>query len=155
MTVVHLFGQSADLDPILEICKRYELPLIEDAANAMGSQYRGRPVGTFGDVAAFSFGGNKIITGTYGGMLVAQRPEWVDKARYWSTQARDPGVNYLHSELGFNYRMSNVIAGIVRGQLEILPLRVEQRRAIAGRHRDALEPIGLSLMPPTACTPIG
>ena len=147
VTVVHLFGQSADLDPILEICRRYELPLIEDAANAMGSQYKGRPVGTFGDIGAFSFGGNKIITGTSGGMLVAQRHDRVDKARYWSTQARDPGINYLHSELGFNYRMSNVIAGIVRGQLEILLTRVEQRRAIAMRYRDALEPVGLSLMP--------
>ena len=147
VTLVHLFGQSADLDPILEICRRYELPLIEDAANAMGSQYHGRPVGTFGDVAAFSFGGNKIITGSCGGMLVAQREDWVDKARYWSTQARDPGINYLHSELGFNYRMSNVIAGIVRGQLEFLSTRVQQRRAIAFRYRDALEPIGLSLMP--------
>jgi pyridoxal phosphate-dependent aminotransferase EpsN len=100
-----------------------------------------------GDVGIFSFNGNKIITGTSGGMLSSPRREWVDQARFWSTQARDPGVNYLHSQLGFNYRMSNVLAGIVRGQLEILTTRLEQRRAVAFRYRDALAPIGLSLMP--------
>jgi pyridoxal phosphate-dependent aminotransferase EpsN len=147
VTVVHLFGQSADLGPILEICQRYELPLIEDAAEALGAEYKGRRPGSFGDIGIFSFNGNKIITGTSGGMLASRRKEWVDKARYWSTQARDPGVNYLHSEVGFNYRMSNVIAGIVRGQLEILPQRVEQRRAIAFRYRDALAPLCVSLMP--------
>jgi pyridoxal phosphate-dependent aminotransferase EpsN len=147
VTVVHLFGQSADLDPILETCRRYELPLIEDAAEALGAEYKGKPPGSFGDVGIFSFNGNKIITGTSGGMLSSPRKEWVDKARHWSTQARDPGVNYLHSELGFNYRMSNVLAGIVRGQLEVLATRVEQRRAIAFRYREALESVGLTLMP--------
>jgi pyridoxal phosphate-dependent aminotransferase EpsN len=150
VTVVHLFGQSTDLAPILETCRRYELPLIEDAANAMGTLYHGRQVGSFGDVGVFSFGGNKIITGTAGGMLVSPRPEWVDKARHWSTQARDPGVNYLHSELGFNYRMSNVLAGIVRGQMEVLQERVEQRRAVAFRYREALEGVGFALMPQAA-----
>ena len=145
VTVVHLFGQSADLDPILETCRRYELPLIEDAAEALGAEYKGKAPGSFGDVGIFSFNGNKIITGTAGGMLSSPRKEWVDKARHWSTQARDPGVNYLHSELGFNYRMSNVLAGIVRGQLEILATRVEQRRAIAFRYRDALASVGLTL----------
>jgi pyridoxal phosphate-dependent aminotransferase EpsN len=147
VTVVHLFGQSADLDPIVETCRRYELPLIEDAAEALGAEYKGKPPGSFGDIGIFSFNGNKIITGTAGGMLSSPRQEWVDKARHWSTQARDPGVNYLHSELGFNYRMSNVLAGIVRGQLEVLATRVEQRRAIAFRYRDALESVGLKLMP--------
>jgi pyridoxal phosphate-dependent aminotransferase EpsN len=147
VTVVHLFGQSAHLDPILETCRRYDLPLIEDAANALGAEYKGKPPGTFGDLGIFSFSGNKIITGTSGGMLVSPRQDLVDKARFWSTQARDPGVNYLHSELGFNYRMSNVIAAIVRGQLDVLPDRVQQRRAIAFRYQNALGPIGLSLMP--------
>ena len=147
VTVVHLFGQSADLDPILETCRRYELPLIEDAAEALGAEYKGKPPGSFGDIGIFSFNGNKIITGTAGGMLSSPRKEWVDKARHWSTQARDPGVNYLHSELGFNYRMSNVLAGIIRGQLEVLATRVEQRRAIAFRYRDALESVGFTLMP--------
>ncbi len=147
VTVVHLFGQSADLDPILEICRRYELPLIEDAAEALGATYKGRAPGSLGDMGIFSFNGNKIITGTSGGMFASPRQDWVDKARYWSTQARDPGGNYLHSEIGYNYRLSNVLAGIVRGQLEVLATRVEQRRAIAFRYRDALQDIGFTLMP--------
>jgi len=152
VTVVHLFGQSADLDPILESCCRYEIPLIEDAAEALGTQYQGKQVGTFGDVGVFSFNGNKIITGTSGGMLVSARKEWVEKARFWSTQARDRdplGVNnYVHSEVGYNYRMSNVLAGVVLGQLEVLSMRVEQRRAIAYHYRDALADLpGIDLMP--------
>jgi pyridoxal phosphate-dependent aminotransferase EpsN len=135
------------LDPIIQTCREYELPLIEDAAEALGAEYKGRPPGSFGDIGIFSFNGNKIITGTSGGMLVSPRKDWVDKARFWSTQAFDPGTNYLHSELGYNYRMSNVLAGIVRGQLEVLSERVQQRRAIAFRYRDALEDFGMSLMP--------
>jgi len=138
---VHLFGQSADLDPILEACRRYELPLLEDAAESLGGWYKGHHPGTLGDVGVFSFNGNKIITGTSGGMLVSPRKEWVDKARYWSTQARDPDPeglkNYVHSELGYNYRLSNVLAGIVRGQLEVLELRVQQRRAVFERYQQA------------------
>lgn len=140
--VVHLFGQSAEVEAIVSTCNRYEIPIIEDAANSLGATYRGRLVGTFGQVGAFSFGGNKIVTATVGGMLVSPRKDWVEKARYWSTQARDPdpdGVNnYVHSEVGYNYRMSNVLAGIARGQLEVLPLRVEQRRAVFHRYREAL-----------------
>jgi pyridoxal phosphate-dependent aminotransferase EpsN len=147
VTVVHLFGQTADLDPILETCRLYELPLIEDAAEALGAQYKGKVPGSLGELGVFSFNGNKIITGTSGGLLVAERKDWIDKARYWSTQARDPGMNYLHSELGYNYRLSNVLAGIVRGQLEVLDCRVNQRRAVAFRYRDALQEIGLALMP--------
>jgi pyridoxal phosphate-dependent aminotransferase EpsN len=147
VTVVHLFGQSADLDPILEICRRYELPVIEDAAEALGARYKGRLVGTLGDIGVYSFNGNKIITGTSGGMLVSPRGDWVEKALYWSTQARDPGVNYLHSEIGYNYRPSNVLAGIIRAQLSLLPIRIEQRRAIAFRYWDALSPVGFTLMP--------
>jgi pyridoxal phosphate-dependent aminotransferase EpsN len=150
VTVVHLFGQSADLDPILETCRRYELPLIEDAANSLGTLYKNKQVGTLGDVGVYSFGGNKMITATVGGMLVSPRKDWVEKARYWGAQARDPGLNYLHSEVGYNYRLSNVLAGIVRGQLEVLDTRVQQRRAIAFRYRDALIPLGLSLMPQAA-----
>jgi pyridoxal phosphate-dependent aminotransferase EpsN len=142
VSVVHLFGQAADLDPIVEICARYEVPLLEDAAESLGARYRGRHPGTFGAVGVYSFNGNKIITGTSGGMLVSPRAEWVARARHWSTQARDPdpaGVkNYVHSELGYNYRLSNVLAGIVRGQLEVLDLRVRQRRAVFERYREAL-----------------
>lgn len=141
VSVVHLFGQAADLDPIVEVCARYEVPLLEDAAESLGAMYRGRHPGTFGAVGVYSFNGNKIITGTSGGMLVAARSDWVDRARHWSTQARDAdpeGVkNYVHSELGYNYRLSNVLAGIVRGQLEVLEERVRQRRAVFERYRQA------------------
>jgi pyridoxal phosphate-dependent aminotransferase EpsN len=146
--VVHLFGQCADMDPILDTCRRYNVPVLEDAAEALGATYKGKPAGTLGDVAAFSFNGNKIITTTGGGMLVAQKREWVEKARFWSTQARDPGIAYTHSEIGYNYRMSNVLAGIGRGQFELLDLRVQQRRRNAFRYRDAFADLsGISLMP--------
>jgi hypothetical protein len=111
---VHLYGQTADMDAVLEICRRHDVPVIEDAAEALGALYKGRPAGSMGDVAAFSFNGNKIVTTTGGGMLVAKRQDG-DKARFWSTQARDPGRAYHHTEMGYNYRMSNVLAGIGRG----------------------------------------
>jgi pyridoxal phosphate-dependent aminotransferase EpsN len=148
IVVVHLFGQSADLDPIIELSERHGVPVLEDAAEALGTLYKGRPVGTMAPIGAFSFNGNKIITTTGGGMLVARDPEWVRKARFWSTQARDPGLAYEHSELGYNYRMSNVLAGIGRGQLEVLDDRVARRRAIAFRYRDAFADLpGIELMP--------
>jgi pyridoxal phosphate-dependent aminotransferase EpsN len=148
VVVVHLFGQCADMDLILNACRRYEIPVIEDAAEALGATYKGRAAGTLGDVGVYSFNGNKIITTTGGGMLVCGNPEWVERARFWSTQARDPGIAYEHSDLGYNYRMSNVLAGIGRGQLTVLDLRVRQRRAIAFRYRDAFSDLpGISLMP--------
>ena len=146
--VVHLFGQCADMDAIRTACGQYDVPILEDAAEGLGAAYKGKPAGTFGDVATFSFNGNKIITTTGGGMLVAQRREWVDKARFWATQARDPGIAYEHSDMGYNYRLSNVLAGIGRGQLEVLSLRVHQRRAIALRYSAAFADLpGISLMP--------
>jgi dTDP-4-amino-4,6-dideoxygalactose transaminase len=146
--VVHLFGQSADVDPIVALCDQYGVTLIEDAAEALGAQYKGRDVGTFGSIGVFSFNGNKIITTSGGGMLVARERATVDKVRFWSQQARDPGIAYEHSELGYNYRMSNVLAGIGRGQLRVLDERVRQRRAIAFRYRDAFAGLpGLELMP--------
>ena len=146
--VVHLYGQCADMDPILEICNRYEVPILEDAAEALGSLYKGKPAGTFAPVAAFSFNGNKIITSTGGGMLASPNPAWAHRARFWAQQARDPGIAYEHSELGYNYRMSNVLAGIGRGQLQALDLRVQQRRDIALRYREAFADLsGISLMP--------
>jgi pyridoxal phosphate-dependent aminotransferase EpsN len=146
--VVHLYGQSADLDPILEVCRRHEVPVLEDAAEALGTLYKGKPVGTLGEIGVFSLNGNKIITATGGGVLIAQRQERVEKARFWSTQARDPGAAYHHTELGYNYRMSNVLAGIGRGQLEVLDERVRQRRAVAFRYRDAFADLpGITLMP--------
>jgi pyridoxal phosphate-dependent aminotransferase EpsN len=136
------------MDPILEACARYSIPVLEDAAEALGTTYKGKPAGTLGDVGVFSFNGNKIITTTSGGMLTAKRREWVDKARYWSTQAREPGAAYHHVEMGYNYRLSNVLAAIGRGQLRVLDDRVAQRRAVAFRYRDALADLpGLSLMP--------
>ncbi len=148
LIVVHLFGQCADMDPILEVCNRYEVPVLEDAAEALGSLYKGRPAGAFGQVAVFSFNGNKIITTTGGGMLVSPNPAWIEKARFWSQQARDPGLAYEHSEMGYNYRMSNVLAGIGRGQLEVLDLRVKQRRAIASRYHEAFAGLpGIAPMP--------
>jgi pyridoxal phosphate-dependent aminotransferase EpsN len=148
VVVVHLYGQCADMDPILEVCKRFGVPVLEDAAEALGATYKGRPAGTMGEIAAFSFNGNKIITTAGGGMLVARDGQRVEKARFWSTQAKDPGIGFEHSEMGYNYRMSNVLAGIGRGQLEVLDLRVEQRRAISFRYRAAFAVLpGISFMP--------
>jgi pyridoxal phosphate-dependent aminotransferase EpsN len=136
------------MDAILALCHQYGVPVLEDAAEALGSTYKGRPAGSIGDIGVFSFNGNKIITTTGGGMLASRNAAWVEKARFWSQQARDPGLAYQHSEMGYNYRMSNVLAGIGRGQLEILDLRVDQRRAIAFRYRDAFADLpGITLMP--------
>ena len=146
--VVHLYGRSADLDPIFEICNRYEVPVLEDAAQSLGAIYKGKPVGSRGAVSAFSFNGNKVITTTGGGMLMAQRRDVVDKVRFWSTQARDPGVAYEHSELGYNYRLSNVLAAVGRGQLRVLSERVRQRRAVFSRYCQALADLpGVEPMP--------
>jgi pyridoxal phosphate-dependent aminotransferase EpsN len=148
LVVVHLYGQCADMAPIMEACDRYGVPILEDAAEALGATYREWSAGTMGAVGALSFNGNKIITTTGGGMLLSSSRAWVDKALFWSTQARDPGLAYEHSELGYNYRMSNVLAGIGRGQFEVLDLRVRQRRAIAFGYRDAFVDVpGISLMP--------
>jgi pyridoxal phosphate-dependent aminotransferase EpsN len=153
--VVHLFGQCADMDPVLEACASYGVPVLEDAAEALGATYKGRPAGALGDIAAFSFNGNKIITTTGGGMLVSRRrPSLIEKARFWATQSRDPGLAYEHSEVGYNYRLSNVLAGIGRGQLRVLDRRVDERRAIAFRYRDGFADIpGMALMPqsPDGC----
>jgi len=149
--VVHLFGQCADMEPILEACARYEVAVLEDAAEALGAVYKGKPAGAWGDAAAFSFNGNKIITTTGGGILVSRRPEIAAKARFWAAQARDPGLAYEHSELGYNYRMSNVLAGIGRGQLEVLEQRVAERRAVASGYRVGLADLpGIAPMPQSA-----
>jgi pyridoxal phosphate-dependent aminotransferase EpsN len=148
VVVVHLYGQCADMDPILAACAEHGVPVLEDAAEALGATYRGRPAGSFGAISAFSFNGNKIITTTGGGMLAAVRPEWVEKARFWSTQAREPGPAYHHLDMGYNYRLSNVLAAIGRGQLEVLDERVRQRRAVEARYRAVLGDLpGLAFMP--------
>jgi pyridoxal phosphate-dependent aminotransferase EpsN len=146
--VVHLFGQTADMDPIVDACNEYGVPLLEDAAEALGATYKGKPAGSIAPIAAFSFNGNKMITTTGGGMLVAHDQASVDRARFWSTQARDQAIAYEHSEMGYNYRMSNVLAGIGRGQLMVLSDRIARRREIAFRYRDAFADLpGLELMP--------
>jgi pyridoxal phosphate-dependent aminotransferase EpsN len=126
--VVHLYGMPAMLDEILYLCKKYDIPLIEDAAEALGSEYRGKKVGTFGDIGVISFNGNKIITTSGGGAMLSDNPKHIDRARFLATQAREPVTHYEHREVGYNYRMSNVCAGIGRGQLEVIDERVQQRR---------------------------
>ena len=148
--VVHLFGQTANIAAIRAVCDRWGVPILEDAAEALGADFQGTPAGSLGDIGVISFNGNKIITTTGGGMLVAEDPEAVAKARFWSTQARDPGVAYSHTELGYNYRMSNVLAAIGVEQLAVLDERVSQRRAVAERYRHAFAERGLDgieLMP--------
>jgi dTDP-4-amino-4,6-dideoxygalactose transaminase len=128
LVLVHLYGQSADIDAVAALCDRYGVPLVEDAAEALGARYRGRAPGTFGAAGIFSFNGNKIITTSGGGMLVSNDGDLVARARKLATQARDPAAHYQHSEIGYNYRMSNVLAAIGRGQLRVLPDRVAARR---------------------------
>jgi len=148
LVVVQLFGQCADMDPIQRICEHYGVKILEDAAEAVGAEYKGRPAGSFGDVAAYSFNGNKIITTSGGGMLLSRRKDWIEKARFWSTQAREPGLAFEHTELGYNYRLSNVLAGIGLGQLEVLSERVRARRAIAFLYSKSFADLdGIELMP--------
>ncbi|HEY0885358.1 MAG TPA: aminotransferase class I/II-fold pyridoxal phosphate-dependent enzyme [Ramlibacter sp.] len=136
--VVNLYGQSADMDAIVPLCERYGVPLLEDAAESLGARYRGRASGSFGRIGVYSFNGNKIITTSGGGMLVADDAALVERARKLATQAREPAPHYEHVEVGFNYRMSNVLAGIGRGQLKVLEQRVDQRRHVFETYRAAL-----------------
>lgn len=126
--VVHLYGMPAQIERIRTIANNYEIPLIEDAAEALGSSFKGQNMGTFGEMGILSFNGNKIITTSGGGALISNNEEWIKKARFLSTQARDPAPYYQHTHIGYNYRMSNVCAGIGRGQMEVLPERIKQRR---------------------------
>ena len=142
VVLVNLYGQSADMDALLPICERYGVPVLEDAAESLGASYKGRPSGSFGRVGVFSFNGNKIITTSGGGMLVSDDGELVARARKLSTQAREPAPHYEHVEVGFNYRMSNVLAGIGRGQLRVLDQRVERRRQVHEIYRHALADVG-------------
>ncbi len=146
--LVHLYGQGAHLDPILEICREHGVPLIEDAAEALGSTFKGKALGTFGDFGVFSFNGNKIITTSAGGMLVSPDATSVQKARFLASQARDSAPHYEHSEMGFNYRMSNVLAGIGRAQLTTLDQKVAKRRALYDLYREALGDLpGIGFLP--------
>ena len=145
---VDLYGQCASWDPILASCAAHGVPVIEDAAEALGATYRGRAAGSFGALNVFSFNGNKIITTSGGGMLVGNDPAVIERARHLSTQARDPAPHYEHTEIGFNYRMSNLLAALGRGQLEGLPAKVARRRAINAAYRAALAEVdGIGFLP--------
>ena len=148
VVLVHLYGQSADIDPILKACQKYDIPLIEDAAEALGAAYQGKAPGTFGKFGIYSFNGNKIITTSGGGMLVSPDAESIGKARFLATQARDPAPHYQHSEIGYNYRLSNVLAGMGRGQLRVLKDRVAARRHNFEVYQQALGHMpGIQFMP--------
>src|SRR5690554_798427 len=146
--VVHLYGLSADMDSIMDICKKYDVAVIEDAAESLGTYYKGKHTGTIGDYGIFSFNGNKIITTSGGGMLVSNNEERIAKVRFWATQSRDQARHYQHSELGFNYRMSNVVAGIGRGQLKVLDQRVMKKNYIYEFYKRELSGLdGIEFMP--------
>lgn len=159
LILVHLYGQSADIDAVADLCEQYGVPLIEDAAEALGATYYGRRTpgirgqkavspGTRGRLGIYSFNGNKIITTSGGGMLVSADVSLIEKARFLATQARDPAPHYQHSQIGYNYRMSNVLAAIGRGQLRVLDERVNARRANCARYQAALGDLpGLEFMP--------
>lgn len=149
--VVHLYGLTTDMDPIMEICRHHGATVIEDAAESLGSRYKGQNTGTIGDYGVFSFNGNKIITTSGGGMLVSDNEERIKKVKFWSTQALDKAKHYQHSELGFNYRMSNIVAGIGRGQLKVLDQRIAKKKYIFEFYRRELSGLpGVSFMPVNA-----
>jgi len=141
VVIVHLYGLSAKIDEIKAICEKHDVPLIEDAAESLGTIYKDQWTGTFGDYGIFSFNGNKIITTSGGGMLVSNNKEAIDKAEFWATQAREPERHYEHKEIGYNYRMSNIVAGIGRGQLKVLEERVQQKRHIFDTYKEGLKDI--------------
>lgn len=146
--VVHLYGLSADMDKIIELCKMHNVPLIEDAAESLGTKYKGKYTGTLGDYGIYSFNGNKIITTSGGGMLVSSNEERIAKVRFWATQSRDKARHYQHSELGYNYRMSNIVAGIGRGQLKVLDERVQKKRYIYEFYKREIGQLeGVTMMP--------
>ena len=136
---VHLYGMPANMKPIMAIAEKYDIPVIEDAAESLGSKYQGKQTGSFGQMGILSFNGNKIITTSGGGALLSDDAYLISKARYLATQARDEAPHYEHSQIGYNYRMSNILAGIGRGQMEVLPKRVRQRREINQWYRSLLE----------------
>ncbi|MFM1651922.1 DegT/DnrJ/EryC1/StrS family aminotransferase [Brevibacillus sp. B_LB10_24] len=146
--VVNLYGQSADLGPISDLCRRYKVPLIEDAAESLGATYRGKASGTIGQFGIYSFNGNKLITTSGGGMLVSHDQQALEKAKFWAAQARDPARHYQHSEPGYNYRLSNLLAAVGRGQLQVIEERIAARRRVFARYHQALHEIeGVEFMP--------
>ena len=153
--LAHLYGTPAQLNEIRAICQSHGANLIEDAAESLGATYKGVQTGTFGDISCISFNGNKIITGSSGGMLLTDNKDFADKARKWSTQSREPAPWYQHEDVGFNYRMSNVIAGVVRGQLPYLEAHIAQKKAIYLRYQEGLRDLPVTMNPydPQVCEP--
>ena len=147
VVLVHLYGVPAKIDEIREICEKYGAIIIEDAAESMGAAYKGVQTGTFGDYNAISFNGNKIITGSSGGMLLTDDEEAANKVRKWSTQARENAPWYQHEEIGYNYRMSNVIAGVVRGQMPYLEEHIAQKKAIYERYKEGFKDLPVKMNP--------
>ena len=148
--VAELYGQPPKMDEICAICDKYNVPILEDSAEALGATYDGKKCGSFGKVGVYSYNGNKIITTSGGGMLLSDDEAYIDKARFWSTQARDKAPWYEHTEIGYNYRMSNILAAIGRGQMLHLEERIDRRRAIYQKYKQELEKIpGVKLMPET------
>lgn len=146
--VVHLYGRSAKMEEIMKICDTHNVPVLEDAAEGLGTIYKGKYLGTFGKYGALSFNGNKIITTTGGGMLVSNDEERINKVRFWSTQSKDPARHYQHSEIGYNYRMSNVLAGIGRGQMKVLEERVAKKNQIFNKYKEGFRDIlDIEMMP--------
>ena len=139
--VVHLYGTPAKIDKIKEICDKHKVPLVEDAAESLGATYKGKQTGTFGKYGIYSFNGNKIITTSGGGMLVSEDEERIAKVRFWATQSREKARHYEHEEIGYNYRMSNIVAGIGRGQLKVLDLRIKQKTEIYNRYKEGFKKI--------------
>lgn len=145
---VHVLGHPVDMDPILDIARQYDLWVIEDAAESLGATYRDRPVGQLGDIACFSFNGNKLITTGGGGMLVTDNAEWANRARYLTTQAKDDPEEFVHEEIGYNYRLTNLLAAVGCAQLEQLSEFIDSKRRIAETYRVAFEGVaGITLMP--------
>ena len=155
VVAAHLYGTPGKLDELRAVCDAHGAALVEDAAESLGATYKGTQTGTFGDVSAISFNGNKIITGSAGGMLLTDSKEAADKARKWSTQSRESAPWYQHEELGYNYRMSNVIAGVVRGQIPYLEEHIAQKKAIYMRYKEGLKGLPVSMNPydPSVCEP--
>lgn len=139
--VVHLYGTPAKIEEIKEICDKHNVPLVEDAAESLGATYNGKQTGTFGKFGVYSFNGNKIITTSGGGMLVSDDEERISKVRFWSTQSREKARHYEHKEIGYNYRMSNIVAGIGRGQLKVLDKRIEQKTNIYNNYKEGFKDI--------------
>jgi dTDP-4-amino-4,6-dideoxygalactose transaminase len=138
--IVHLYGMPSKMNELMAVCKKYEIAIIEDSAEALGATYKGKKMGTFGELSAYSFNGNKIITTSGGGALVSENESLINKSRFLATQARDDAPHYEHSEIGYNYRMSNIVAGIGRGQLEVLDKHIQLRRDMNTWYKDLFSP---------------